>query len=163
MLLLLFNCSVASWIAACQAPLSMGFPKQEYWGRLPFPSPWYHPDPGIEPESPALAGRFSTTEPPGKLHLELTLCMPSSKCFARSNSFLFTSVPLSPFYKRGKGETEGISSLLHSHSAGNRQSPDSALGGTLPELLMEAPSRGHLTWEDQGRFPEAAETQRMDS
>ena len=89
--------------------------------------------------------------------------MPSSKCFARSNSFLFTSVPLSPFYKRGKGEPEGISSLLHSHSAGNRQSLDSALGGMLPELLLEAPSRGHLTWEDQGRFPEAAETQRMDS
>ena len=45
----------------------MGFPRQEYWSELPFPSPEGLPDPGIEPdESPALAGRFSATEPPGK-------------------------------------------------------------------------------------------------
>ena len=51
---------------ACQAPLSMGFPNQEYWSGLPFPSSEDHPDPGIEPTSPALAGGFFTTEPPGK-------------------------------------------------------------------------------------------------
>ena len=39
---------------ACQAPLSMGFPKQEYWSGLPFPSPGDLPNPGIEPRSPAL-------------------------------------------------------------------------------------------------------------
>ena len=39
---------------ACQAPLSMGFPRQEYWSWLPFPSPGYLPDPGIESMSPAL-------------------------------------------------------------------------------------------------------------
>ena len=39
---------------ACQAPLSMGFSKQEYWSGLPFPSPEELPDPGIEPASPAL-------------------------------------------------------------------------------------------------------------
>ena len=44
----------------------MGFPRQEYWSRLPFPSPGDLPDPGIEPVSPALAGRFFTTEPPDK-------------------------------------------------------------------------------------------------
>jgi len=38
----------------CQAPLSRGFPKQEYWCELPFPSPGDLPDPGIEPSSPAL-------------------------------------------------------------------------------------------------------------
>ena len=37
------------WTIACQAPLSMGFPRQEYWSRLPFPSSVYLPDPGIEP------------------------------------------------------------------------------------------------------------------
>ena len=52
--------------AACQAPLSMGFPRQEYWSGLPSPSPEHLSDPGIEPEFPALAGRFFTTEPPGK-------------------------------------------------------------------------------------------------
>ena len=38
----------------CQAPLSVGFPRQGYWSRLPFPSPGDLPDPGIEPGSPAL-------------------------------------------------------------------------------------------------------------
>ena len=51
---------------AHQAPLSMGFPRQEYWSGLPFLSPEYLPDPGIKPSSPALTGRFVTTEPPGK-------------------------------------------------------------------------------------------------
>ena len=54
---------------AHQAPLSMGFSRQEYWSGLSFPSPGVLPDPGIEWESlasPALAGGFLTTEPPGK-------------------------------------------------------------------------------------------------
>ena len=42
------------WTVACQAPLSMGFPRQEYWSGLLFPSPGDLPDPGIEPRSPAL-------------------------------------------------------------------------------------------------------------
>ena len=51
------------WTVARQAPLSMGFSRQEYWSELPFPSPWDLPDPWIEPMSPELAGRFFTTEP----------------------------------------------------------------------------------------------------
>ena len=57
-------------LVAHQAPLSMGFSRQEYWSGLPFPSPGDLPDPGIKPESPespALAGGFFTTEPCGKL------------------------------------------------------------------------------------------------
>ena len=50
---------------AHQTPLSMGFSQQEYWSELPCPPPGDFPDPGIEPISPALAGRFLTTEPPG--------------------------------------------------------------------------------------------------
>ena len=42
------------WTIACQAPLSMGFSRQEYWSGLPFPSPGDLSDPGIEPRSPAL-------------------------------------------------------------------------------------------------------------
>ena len=52
------------WTVARQAPLSMGFFKQEYWSGLPFPSPGDLPDLGIKPASfasPALAGRFFTT------------------------------------------------------------------------------------------------------
>ena len=44
----------------------MGFSKQEYWSGLPCPSPADLPDPGVEPTSPALAGGFFSTEPPGK-------------------------------------------------------------------------------------------------
>ena len=54
------------WTIAGQASPSMEFPRQEYWSGLPFPSPGDLPDPGIEPPSPALAGKFFTTEPPGK-------------------------------------------------------------------------------------------------
>ena len=57
------------WTVARQAPLSVGFSSQEYWSGLLFPPPGDLPDPGIEPVSlvsPALAGRFFTTEPPGK-------------------------------------------------------------------------------------------------
>ena len=42
------------WTAAHQAPLSMGFSRQEYWSGLPFPSPGDLPDSGIEPMSPVL-------------------------------------------------------------------------------------------------------------
>ena len=52
---------------AHQAPLSMGFSRREYWSRLPFPSPGEVPDQGWNSGlSPAFAGRFFTTEPPGK-------------------------------------------------------------------------------------------------
>ena len=43
-----------AWTVAYQAPLSMGFSRQEYWNRLPFPSPGDLPNPGIKPRSPAL-------------------------------------------------------------------------------------------------------------
>ena len=65
------------WTVAHQAPLSMGFFRQEYWSGLPFPPPGDLPGSGIEPASlvtPALTGRFFTTEPPGKsLSLEFQL------------------------------------------------------------------------------------------
>ena len=57
---------VTPWIIACQAPLSMGFPREEYWSGLPFHSPGDLLDPGIESVSPALVGKFFTTAPPGK-------------------------------------------------------------------------------------------------
>ena len=57
---------VTPWTVVCQVPLPMGFPRQEYWSGVPFPPPGDLPNSGIEPLSPALAGRFFTTEPPGK-------------------------------------------------------------------------------------------------
>ena len=61
--------SVTPWTLTHQNLLFMGFPRQEYGSRLPFPLPGHLPNPGIEPSSPvapALAARFFTTEPPGK-------------------------------------------------------------------------------------------------
>ena len=57
------NSFVMLWTIAHQTPLSMGFPRQEYWSGFPFPSPGNLPDPGMEPTSPALAGGFYTAEP----------------------------------------------------------------------------------------------------
>ena len=57
---------------ACQAPLSLGFSRQEYWSVLLFSPPGALPNPVIKPASPvspALAGGFFTTEPPGKSRL----------------------------------------------------------------------------------------------
>ena len=66
---------VTSWTVACQAPLSMGFSKQEYWSVLPFPSPGDLPNPGIKPRSPVLQVDSLPTEPPGK---------PTSRTVAKS-------------------------------------------------------------------------------
>ena len=54
------------WTVARQAPLSMGFSRQEYWSELPFPSPGDLPNAGIEPRSPALQADALSSEPPGK-------------------------------------------------------------------------------------------------
>ena len=61
--------SLRLWTVAHQAPLSMGFPRQEYWSGLPFPSPGDLPNPGIKLASPALPGKFFTAGPPGKRRL----------------------------------------------------------------------------------------------
>ena len=72
------SCSVVSdsaipWTVALQAPLSMGFSRQEYRSRLPFPSPGGLPDPGIKFTTPALQAEFLPAGPPGPLQ---TLCRP---------------------------------------------------------------------------------------
>ena len=61
---------VTPWPLAHQASLSKGFPRQEYWSGLAFPSPKDLPNPVIEPISPALGGGLFITEPPGKLESE---------------------------------------------------------------------------------------------
>ena len=66
--------SVTPWTVACQAPLSMGLSRQEYWNGLSFPSAKDLPEPEIKSVAPALAGGFFTTEPPGNpLLLWITL------------------------------------------------------------------------------------------
>ena len=75
------------WAVAYQAPLSMGFSRQEYWSGMPFPSPRDLPDPGIEPRSPTLQADALPSEPPGKpnfleIHPSCRLCQePSCYCW----------------------------------------------------------------------------------
>ena len=62
-----------------QTPLSMGFPRQDYWIGFPFPSPGDLPNPGTEPEPPSLEANSLPSEPPGKKTwkqegLEMQLC-----------------------------------------------------------------------------------------
>ena len=67
-------------------PLSMGFPRKEYWGGLPFPSPVDLLNSGIKPASPALTARFFTTEPPGKTKLrEFCCCSVAQSCLTLCN------------------------------------------------------------------------------
>ena len=61
------NSFVTPWTVAHQAPLSLGFSRQEYWSGLPFLSPRDLPEPGSKPVSPVLTGRCFTTEPPGNI------------------------------------------------------------------------------------------------
>ena len=67
------------WTIAHQAPLSMGFSRQEYWSGLPFPSPGDLPNPGIKPGSPALQADSLPTELRGKpfvyLYSYVILCL----------------------------------------------------------------------------------------
>ena len=63
------------WTVAHQAPLSMGFSRQESWSGLPFPSPGELPNPGMEPGSPALQADALTSKLPGK---------PNAKCYVNN-------------------------------------------------------------------------------
>ena len=90
-------CSVASvvsssatpWTVAHQAPLSMGFSRQEYWSGLPYPSPGDLPNPGIEPSSPMSPALHFTTEPLGKPKLK-----------ARPHNYFDFLLPLRGFIKQ---------------------------------------------------------------
>ena len=88
---------VTPWSVAHQAPLSMEFPRQEYWNGLPFPSPGDLPDPGIEPGSPALQTDSLPSGPPGKL--------PPYSC-------LGSKLPFTLSFSAGVWETNGEDFLM---------------------------------------------------
>ena len=73
----------ALWTAACQAPLSMEFSRQEYWSEFPFPSPGDLPDTGTESRSPVLQADSLPTESPGNPSFVKFSkhCISSSKIF----------------------------------------------------------------------------------
>ena len=75
------------WTVTHQAPLFMGFSRQEYWSGLPCPPPGNLPDPGIEPVSPALAGRFIITGTNGYVILLKVVPCPLPSCFILPSDF----------------------------------------------------------------------------
>ena len=84
------------WNIAHQTSLSTEFPRQEYQSGLPFPSPENLPHPGIKPTSPALAGRFFTTQPHGKSinrHIPQQICLFDGRIIFSLTS-LFNSAPI---------------------------------------------------------------------
>ena len=91
-----------------QAPLSVGFPRQEYCSELSFPSPTDLPNPGIEPLSPGLAGGFFITEPSGKPILSIVVCI----CQFQSLNLFLPPYPLvAPIKiktKEKRNDTQGI-------------------------------------------------------
>ena len=68
---------VTPWTVAYQAPLSVGFSRQEYWSELPFPSPGDLPNPGIEPGSPTLQADALPSEPPGTTQSKVAQSCPT--------------------------------------------------------------------------------------
>ena len=98
------------WTVAFQALLSMGFPRQEYWSGLPFPPPGDLPDQGIKlmcPVSPALAGRFLTTEPTGKPLSWLLWCSQRLSCLTLCDS-MDCSPPGSSIHGDSPGKNTGV-------------------------------------------------------
>ena len=96
------SCPTLYDLTDCSPPGSSAhgiFPRQEYWSGLPFPSPGDLPDPGIEPvspDSPALAGKLFTTEPPGKpmivyLDLYLYICIYTHKLNIQKTKIMASS------------------------------------------------------------------------
>ena len=77
------------WTVAHQAPLSMGFSRQEYWSGLPFSSPGNFSDPGIKPRSPTLQADTLPSEPPGAHHQSRSDIF-KSNVFQKSYSVTYT-------------------------------------------------------------------------
>ena len=121
-------------VEACQAPLSMGFSRQEYWSELPCPPPGDLPRPGIKPASPVLQVDSWPTEPPGKLKWFDKLCHKATNCgkflkrweyqitcllrnlYAGQEATVRTGHGTTDWFKIGKGEHRVTHSDLGRHT-----------------------------------------------
>ena len=89
---------------ACQAPLSVGFSRQEHWSGFPCPPPGDLPNPGIKLRSPALQAESLPSEPPGKPNIQATsryiskrlayLSLPKDLYETGSRSFIYNELKL---------------------------------------------------------------------
>ena len=112
--------------------------RQEYWSGLPFPSAGDLPDPGIEPEAPALAGGFFTTEPPGKpptasLRRRVTQCTPKMAHLKASSALaLFSQVAVSEVLLGSVSVRGGVFSGFKLSTSQLSDPRESILGAAAP-------------------------------
>ena len=120
----------------------MGFPRQESWSGLLFPSPGDLHNPGIKPMSPALAGGFFTTEPPGKPLIKLCCC-----CTSVTKSCLTPCDPMGC-------STSGFSvfhylpelAQIHIHWVGDAIQPSHPLSPPSPPVFNHSQHQGLFQW-----------------
>ena len=114
-------CSVTSdatpWTTARQAPLSIEFPRQEYWSGLPFPTPGDLPDPGIKPTSlasPALTDGFFITVPVSTYCIYISIRIYHNNCLNFMNrGYRGKGSPLVKLRDPPKKKKSGMTLLLH--------------------------------------------------
>ena len=139
----------------------MGFSWQEYWSGLPFPPPEGLSDPGIEPASSELAGRFFTTEPPEKPHILYTCLLLSSSPSNISNSLQLHGLQAMASLSMGFSRKEYWSGLPFPPPEGL---PDPEIKPASPELTgrflsTEPPGKPHAaTIEAQALWRQHAKT-----
>ena len=115
------NSFATPWTVAHQAALSMGLPRQEYQSGLLFPSPGDPLNPGANSTSHALAGRFFTTEPPGKPNCNVTTfkkifyCAPLWKTMWRFLKKLEIELPYDPTKSHSWAYTPRKAELKETH------------------------------------------------
>ena len=107
---------VTTWTVACQPPLSMGFPRQEYWSVLPFSSPGDLPDPGIKLGSPSLQTDSLLSEPPGKSQSSICLAV---LFFNRKLKSVYLSFGFVAFFPHIRGFPGGSDSKEFACNAGH--------------------------------------------
>ena len=141
------------WTAAHQAPLSMGFSRQEHWSRLPFPPPGDFPKPGIEPEppvSPTLAGRLSATAPQQHTRQYLR-AMPTGYMHHRIHSSQWSETsPTWNTRKPGLTDQPPAQAPLHTHTLRQRDSEVHTPTHTCP-LMIQSP-RPQIYLQDTWQF-----------
>ena len=117
---------VTPWTVARQAPLFMGFSRQEYWSGLSCPPSGDLPDPGIESGSPSVScteGRFFTSEPPGKFMIDINCSI--TKQF---HSLIFIQVIYFLHARLGQSALDALSQMITPTCLQGRYYPGSAMG-----------------------------------
>ena len=126
---------VTPWTVARQAPLFMGFSRQKYWSRLPFPSPGDLPNAGIEPQVSCMAGRFFTN---WAIREALCNLMSYLKCILLSDISQYkgtTSWMISTIWHSGKSKImKAIKRLVFARGGGGRDE-QAQLRGFLGQWL----------------------------